>query len=81
MDLWELSTSSKESIIKELKEPSEGVVGGDALAPLNFVVSLPCRLTCLGMKEDNVSVILVCSSYNGCIWGRVPMGRPLLKAI
>jgi hypothetical protein len=35
----------------------------------------------LGMKEDNVSVILVCSSYNDCIWGRMPMGRPLLKVV
>jgi hypothetical protein len=47
VDLWELFTSNKENIIKELKEPSEGGVGGHALAPLNFVVGLPCWPTCL----------------------------------
>ncbi len=47
VDLWELFTSSKESISKEVREPSEGSVEGDALAPLNFVVGLPCRPACL----------------------------------
>jgi hypothetical protein len=34
-----------------------------------------------GMRENNVSMILVCSSYNDYIWSQVPMGKPLLKAI
>lgn len=47
MDLWELFKSSKENIFKELREPSESGVGGDAPTPLNFVVGLPCQLVCL----------------------------------
>jgi hypothetical protein len=47
VDLWELFTSSKESITKKLREPSEGGVGGDAPTPLNFVIGLPCWPTCL----------------------------------
>jgi hypothetical protein len=47
VDLWELFTSSKENIIKELREPSEHDIGGDTPTPLNFVVGLPCWPTCL----------------------------------
>jgi len=47
VDLWELFKSSKENIFKELKEPSEGCVEGDAPTLLNFVVGLPCWLACL----------------------------------
>lgn len=47
VDLWDLFTSNKENISKEVREPSEGNVEGDAPTPLNFVVGLSCQSACL----------------------------------